>query len=155
MITASHLPYNRQGFKFFDNKAGFEKKEITDLLKRAAQDAAKGDMTDVSGFPRDKSQKEKDAIELLQNSLSIDSSLVNKVLSFTQVSDQPTDFLTCRRSTYYTKTDNDMQTLFQYQEHFLATSSLNDEKWSYNGLHLQYAWKYIGNSALGLGVPEL
>ena len=79
MITASHLPFNRQGFKFFDSKAGFEKKEITDLLKRAAQDASQGDLADVPGFPSDKTQKEKSAIDLLEKNLQIDSSLVNKV----------------------------------------------------------------------------
>lgn len=79
MITASHLPYNRQGFKFFDNKAGFEKKEITDLLKRAAQDASEGDLSEDPNFPKDKSQKERNAIDILERSLSIDSSLVKKV----------------------------------------------------------------------------
>jgi phosphomannomutase len=35
MITASHLPYNRNGFKFFTPRGGFEKAEITELLALA------------------------------------------------------------------------------------------------------------------------
>lgn len=37
MITASHLPYNRNGFKFFTNSGGLGKADITDILARAAQ----------------------------------------------------------------------------------------------------------------------
>ncbi|KAL9257498.1 Phosphoglucosamine mutase-like protein [Drosera capensis] len=36
MITASHLPYNRKGFKFFTNTGGFGKTDIKDILERAA-----------------------------------------------------------------------------------------------------------------------
>jgi phosphomannomutase len=36
MITASHLPFNRNGLKFFTRDGGLEKAEITDILKRAA-----------------------------------------------------------------------------------------------------------------------
>ncbi|XP_043706677.1 phosphoglucomutase-like isoform X2 [Telopea speciosissima] len=36
MITASHLPYNRNGFKFFTNSGGLGKGDITDILERAA-----------------------------------------------------------------------------------------------------------------------
>ena len=35
MITASHLPPNRNGFKFFTKKAGLEKKDITAILEIA------------------------------------------------------------------------------------------------------------------------
>lgn len=35
MLTASHLPFNRNGFKFFTNKGGLEKKEIAELLSLA------------------------------------------------------------------------------------------------------------------------
>ena len=38
MITASHLPYNRNGFKFFTKEGGYEKKDINDLLTLAAQE---------------------------------------------------------------------------------------------------------------------
>lgn len=36
MITASHLPYNRNGLKFFDANGGLEHEDITDLLLTAA-----------------------------------------------------------------------------------------------------------------------
>lgn len=32
MITASHLPFNRNGFKFFTNEGGLNKKDITEIL---------------------------------------------------------------------------------------------------------------------------
>ena len=38
MITASHLPYNRNGLKFFTEKGGLEKAEITDVLTRASSE---------------------------------------------------------------------------------------------------------------------
>ena len=37
MITASHLPFNRNGFKFFTREGGLEKGDITELLQLAAQ----------------------------------------------------------------------------------------------------------------------
>lgn len=37
MITASHLPFNRNGMKFFTNQGGLEKKDITDILTLAEQ----------------------------------------------------------------------------------------------------------------------
>uniref|UniRef100_A0A803P252 phosphoglucomutase (alpha-D-glucose-1,6-bisphosphate-dependent) n=1 Tax=Cannabis sativa TaxID=3483 RepID=A0A803P252_CANSA len=36
MITASHLPYNRNGFKFFTSAGGLGKPDIKDILERAA-----------------------------------------------------------------------------------------------------------------------
>ena len=36
MITASHLPYNRNGFKFFTRDGGLNKKDITQILEYAA-----------------------------------------------------------------------------------------------------------------------
>ncbi|XP_020524374.1 uncharacterized protein LOC18995789 isoform X2 [Amborella trichopoda] len=36
MITASHLPYNRNGFKFFTSAEGLGKNDIKDILERAA-----------------------------------------------------------------------------------------------------------------------
>ncbi|CAA6662440.1 unnamed protein product [Spirodela intermedia] len=35
MITASHLPYNRNGFKFFTNSGGLGKADIKNILERA------------------------------------------------------------------------------------------------------------------------
>ncbi len=37
MITASHLPFERNGLKFFTKQGGLESKEITDILLGAAQ----------------------------------------------------------------------------------------------------------------------
>lgn len=37
MITASHLPFNRNGFKFFDKDGGLEKADITKILEIAAE----------------------------------------------------------------------------------------------------------------------
>lgn len=37
MITASHLPWNRNGLKFFTAKGGFDKGDISDLLLMAEQ----------------------------------------------------------------------------------------------------------------------
>ena len=36
IITASHLPYNRNGFKFFTKDGGLEKGDIKSILQRAA-----------------------------------------------------------------------------------------------------------------------
>jgi phosphomannomutase len=38
MITASHLPFNRNGFKFFTSDGGLEKKDISKLLADAEQE---------------------------------------------------------------------------------------------------------------------
>ncbi|MEA3362358.1 MAG: phosphomannomutase/phosphoglucomutase [Thermodesulfobacteriota bacterium] len=37
MLTASHLPFNRNGMKFFIRDGGLEKKNITNILTRAAK----------------------------------------------------------------------------------------------------------------------
>ena len=37
MITASHLPFNRNGFKFFDSDGGLEKADIREILTLAAE----------------------------------------------------------------------------------------------------------------------
>ena len=37
MLTASHLPFNRNGFKFFTPQGGLEKKDISAILELAAQ----------------------------------------------------------------------------------------------------------------------
>lgn len=41
MITASHLPFNRNGLKFFDRDGGLEHDDITDILNIAADLAEK------------------------------------------------------------------------------------------------------------------
>lgn len=42
MITASHLPFNRNGFKFFTPEGGLEKQDISEILTLAASDAHTG-----------------------------------------------------------------------------------------------------------------
>ncbi|MCL2074230.1 MAG: phosphoglucomutase [Marinilabiliaceae bacterium] len=37
MITASHLPFNRNGLKFFTEESGLDKKDITEILKIAEE----------------------------------------------------------------------------------------------------------------------
>jgi phosphomannomutase len=37
MLTASHLPFNRNGMKFFTERGGFDKKNISDLLQIASR----------------------------------------------------------------------------------------------------------------------
>ena len=43
MITASHLPSNRNGFKFFDKSGGLERADITEILRSAAAQQTTGD----------------------------------------------------------------------------------------------------------------
>ena len=42
MITASHLPFNRNGFKFFTANGGLEKADIKEILEYAESDASTG-----------------------------------------------------------------------------------------------------------------
>ena len=42
MITASHLPFNRNGFKFFTEKGGLEKQDIAEILALAGADEHTG-----------------------------------------------------------------------------------------------------------------
>ena len=42
MITASHLPFNRNGFKFFTAGGGLEKGDIKEILQHAESDAVTG-----------------------------------------------------------------------------------------------------------------
>ena len=42
MITASHLPFNRNGFKFFTAQGGLEKADIKEILEYAGSDTTTG-----------------------------------------------------------------------------------------------------------------
>jgi phosphomannomutase len=42
MVTASHLPFNRNGFKFFTQEGGLEKRDIQAILMLAASDGHTG-----------------------------------------------------------------------------------------------------------------
>lgn len=48
MITASHLPFNRNGFKFFTSDGGFEKADIKAVLGLAAGAHAEAASEEVS-----------------------------------------------------------------------------------------------------------
>lgn len=48
MITASHLPYNRNGFKFFDTSGGLNKADITRIVETAQSE----EMPEDLGEPR-------------------------------------------------------------------------------------------------------
>lgn len=51
MITASHLPFNRNGLKFFTKEGGLEKARMSEVLARAAALAEADGRTDDAGFP--------------------------------------------------------------------------------------------------------
>ena len=51
MITASHLPYNRNGLKFFTKKGGVEHEDIEAILSAAArQPVSAGDLAKVQKY---------------------------------------------------------------------------------------------------------
>lgn len=43
MITASHLPYNRNGFKYFTRYGGLDKEDISEIIKEAEKSATSGE----------------------------------------------------------------------------------------------------------------
>ena len=48
MITASHLPFNRNGYKFFDRDGGLEHDDITDILEIASSlEVTEADLSNV------------------------------------------------------------------------------------------------------------
>ncbi len=49
MITASHMPMNRNGMKFFDASGGLEKKDITDIITFAESNCILGRLIPASG----------------------------------------------------------------------------------------------------------
>lgn len=49
MITASHLPFNRNGMKFFDPDGGLNKGDITDLIVYAESDSVLNSMRQIPG----------------------------------------------------------------------------------------------------------
>ena len=62
MITASHLPYQKNGLKFFVKEGGLEGSDITELLKLAAA----GDFPEGKGTVTEKSYIEKYASDLVE-----------------------------------------------------------------------------------------
>jgi len=55
MITASHLPFNRNGLKFFTKEGGLDKKDITEILRIAEENE----------FPENGSQSEVSKLNLI------------------------------------------------------------------------------------------
>jgi phosphomannomutase len=53
MLTASHLPFNRNGLKFFTAQGGLEKKDISDILALAATNKFKVALVNGSIIQRD------------------------------------------------------------------------------------------------------
>lgn len=68
MITASHLPFNRNGFKFFDADGGLEKADITEILTLASEMYAGAD-TASSPDPVEEHVDEFDIISLYSSNL--------------------------------------------------------------------------------------
>ena len=58
MVTASHLPPNRNGMKFFDRDGGYDKPDITELLNAAAE------LED--GFPDETQARNYECYELVE-----------------------------------------------------------------------------------------
>lgn len=51
MVTASHLPYNRNGFKYFDKDGGLNKSDITEIIAYAESDDLKTGTEEKSKKP--------------------------------------------------------------------------------------------------------
>lgn len=51
MVTASHLPFNRNGFKFFDKIGGLDKEDITDIITFAESDSMLNSMPPAPAGP--------------------------------------------------------------------------------------------------------
>ncbi|MGM0420317.1 MAG: phosphomannomutase/phosphoglucomutase [Bacillota bacterium] len=49
MITASHLPFDRNGFKFFTDQGGMEKENVHEILRLAEKAAKGGEVDELSG----------------------------------------------------------------------------------------------------------
>ncbi|MCR5482018.1 MAG: phosphomannomutase/phosphoglucomutase [Clostridia bacterium] len=47
MITASHLPFNRNGFKYFDRAGGLNKKDISEIIRIAESDEELAEIADA------------------------------------------------------------------------------------------------------------
>ena len=74
IITASHLPYNRNGFKFFTKDGGFDKNDITLLLEQAAQLHNQAQAPHANGDAR-----YIDSAWVLDRALQVDGSRIQRV----------------------------------------------------------------------------
>lgn len=64
MITASHLPFNRNGLKFFSKEGGLESKEIKVILQKA-MNLEMGDVAGTAKFVVESERKEIEKLDLL------------------------------------------------------------------------------------------
>ena len=76
MLTASHLPFNRNGFKFFTNEGGLNKQDITAILELA-------EANNFTSIEQQKTIEEHDFIAVYS------ANLVNKIR---EAVNHPTDF---------------------------------------------------------------
>jgi len=61
MITASHLPFNRNGFKYFDKEGGLNKADISTIIKLAQSSAVMEDVQ-MARLSMEKEPEKKDLI---------------------------------------------------------------------------------------------
>ena len=57
MLTASHLPYNRNGFKYFDKDGGLNKSDIAAIIAYAESDAVTESLKTISSSGADSAEK--------------------------------------------------------------------------------------------------
>lgn len=93
MITASHLPYNRNGFKFFDKDGGLNKSDIAQIIEFAESDeklAALGE-PDTSRLVRDmgKNVYPSQEADLMETYCAHLRSLIQKGVSHPDSYDKP------------------------------------------------------------------
>lgn len=67
--TASHLPYNRNGFKFFTSTGGLGKNDIKDILERAANVYEKFSVENLEEPDKEVSVKKVDYMEVYTSDL--------------------------------------------------------------------------------------
>ena len=70
MITASHLPFNRNGLKFFDKDGGLEHEDITAILEDAAGDCFACARNDEAAVSNENTNESFDLISLYADHLA-------------------------------------------------------------------------------------
>ena len=73
IITASHLPYNRNGFKFFTKEGGLEKGDIKSILRRAAAAAHASGMSPNA--------RHSDDAQVIDAAINVDPSAAPQVMT--------------------------------------------------------------------------
>ena len=96
MITASHLPYNRNGFKFFTAEGSFEKGDIAAVLDAASHHSS-GNGNDAGGKTLD---AELDAAKV-QEALGGDVALLSEVTLHLEYGDTTSVFYIVSQHPYF------------------------------------------------------